>query len=63
MIQVKDGRNVVRSLKARKKRYERRYEMTSEKMQETVAANPERETAEIAKWMQAYCVLRWMGIK
>lgn len=58
-----DGRIVVSNLRRRLTLYERRYEMRSADMQCLLSLSATKETADIAKWMQTYQVLKMVTAK
>ena len=57
-LPVQSGKPLVRSLRASVRRFELRYEMSSEDMVVAVKAGAMRETGEISKWLQHYQVFK-----
>lgn len=59
-IQVASGKAMRNNLSRRIRKYERRYEVTSEEMATRLRSGCVHDTAEIIEWMQAYHVLQYL---
>ena len=55
------SRRVITNLRSNIKRYEQRYEISSNKMLNMISSGQIRETAEILKWLQDYHVLQLLN--
>ena len=55
------GRRVIANLRSNIKRYEQRYEISSDKMLNMVSSGQIREIAEILRWLQDYHVLQLLN--
>ena len=61
-IKVKSGKQVVARLQAGVRRYEKKYDITSEQMDENIRRKIMIETPEITRWMSDYHLIRCIKI-